>query len=75
VANFFQLTLSASSVLAVIAGPNEGPDNSLGDGRHRLHEWCRWHGRDHAARVRRRPQQRHQRSTHLPATTRGRSLV
>jgi dihydrofolate reductase len=23
-----------------IAGPNEGPDNSLGDGGHRLHEWA-----------------------------------
>jgi dihydrofolate reductase len=23
-----------------IAGPNEGPDNGLGDGGHRLHEWC-----------------------------------
>jgi hypothetical protein len=22
-----------------IAGPNEGPDNALGDGGHRLHEW------------------------------------
>jgi hypothetical protein len=22
-----------------IAGPNEGPGNGLGDGRHRLHEW------------------------------------
>ena len=22
-----------------IAGPNEGPDNPLGDGGHRLHEW------------------------------------
>jgi dihydrofolate reductase len=22
-----------------IAGPNEGPDNGLGDGGHRLHEW------------------------------------
>ena len=33
-----------------IAGPNEGPDNGLGDGEHRLHEWYRSHGRDHAAR-------------------------
>ena len=24
-----------------IAGPNEGPDNGLGDGGHRLHEWFR----------------------------------
>jgi hypothetical protein len=23
-----------------IAGPNEGPDNGLGDGGQRLHEWC-----------------------------------
>ena len=23
-----------------IAGPNESPDNGLGDGGHRLHEWC-----------------------------------
>jgi dihydrofolate reductase len=23
-----------------IAGPNEGPDNGLGDGGHRLHEWA-----------------------------------
>jgi dihydrofolate reductase len=23
-----------------IAGPNEGPDNGLGDGGERLHEWC-----------------------------------
>jgi hypothetical protein len=22
-----------------VAGPNEGPDNGLGDGGHRLHEW------------------------------------
>ena len=22
-----------------IAGPNEGPDNGLGDGGHRLHQW------------------------------------
>jgi hypothetical protein len=22
-----------------VAGPNEGPDNPLGDGGHRLHEW------------------------------------
>ena len=26
-----------------IAGPNEGPDNGLGDGGHRLHEWV-WTG-------------------------------
>jgi hypothetical protein len=24
-----------------VAGPNEGPDNGLGDGGHRLHEWYR----------------------------------
>ena len=24
-----------------IAGPNVGPDNGLGDGGHRLHEWYR----------------------------------
>lgn len=23
-----------------ITGPNEGPDNALGDGGHRLHEWA-----------------------------------
>jgi hypothetical protein len=23
-----------------VAGPNEGPDNGLGDGGHRLHEWA-----------------------------------
>ena len=23
-----------------VAGPNESPDNGLGDGGHRLHEWC-----------------------------------
>ena len=23
-----------------IAGPNVGPDNGLGDGGHRLHEWA-----------------------------------
>src|SRR5438270_8631374 len=23
-----------------IAGPNESPDNGLGDGGHRLHQWC-----------------------------------
>jgi dihydrofolate reductase len=23
-----------------IAGPNEGPENGLGDGGHRLHDWC-----------------------------------
>jgi dihydrofolate reductase len=27
------------SVDGFIAGPNEGPDNGLGDGGHRLHEW------------------------------------
>ena len=26
-----------------IAGPNEGPDNGLGDGGHRLHEWALVH--------------------------------
>jgi hypothetical protein len=24
-----------------IAGPNQGPNNGLGDGGHRLHEWAR----------------------------------
>ena len=28
------------SVDGFIAGPNEGPDNGLGDGGHRLHEWA-----------------------------------
>jgi dihydrofolate reductase len=28
------------SVDGFIAGPNEGPDNPLGDGGHRLHEWA-----------------------------------
>jgi hypothetical protein len=23
-----------------VAAPNEGPDNGLGDGGHRLHEWA-----------------------------------
>jgi dihydrofolate reductase len=27
------------SVDGFVAGPNEGPDNGLGDGGHRLHEW------------------------------------
>jgi dihydrofolate reductase len=27
------------SIDGFIAGPNEGPDNGLGDGGHRLHEW------------------------------------
>jgi dihydrofolate reductase len=27
-----------------IAGPNERPDNGLGDGGHRLHEWVPMHG-------------------------------
>jgi hypothetical protein len=29
-----------------IAGPNEGPDNGLGDGGHRLHEWAMTGGGD-----------------------------
>ncbi|MGA8803070.1 MAG: hypothetical protein WB866_00135, partial [Solirubrobacterales bacterium] len=29
-----------------IAGPNEGPDNGLGDGGHRLHEWAMTSGGD-----------------------------
>jgi dihydrofolate reductase len=29
-----------------IAGPNEGPDNGLGDGGHRLHEWALTDGGD-----------------------------
>jgi dihydrofolate reductase len=29
-----------------IAGPNEGPDNGLGDGGHRLHEWAMTPGGD-----------------------------
>ena len=29
-----------------IAGPNEGPDNGLGDGGHRLHEWALGSGSD-----------------------------
>jgi dihydrofolate reductase len=38
--------MTSASVLSMsmsldgfIAGPNEGPDNGLGDGGHRLHEW------------------------------------
>ena len=27
------------SVDGFIAGPNDGPDNGLGDGGHRLHDW------------------------------------
>jgi dihydrofolate reductase len=27
------------SLEGFIAGPNEGPDNGLGDGGHRLHQW------------------------------------
>src|SRR4029453_6601280 len=34
-----------------IAGPNEGPDNPLGDGGHRLHEWYLTDGDDKGARV------------------------
>jgi dihydrofolate reductase len=30
----------AMSLDGFIAGPNEGPDNGLGDGGHRLHEWA-----------------------------------
>jgi dihydrofolate reductase len=30
-----------------IAGPNEGPDNGLGDGGHRLHEWALTGAADH----------------------------
>jgi dihydrofolate reductase len=29
----------STSLDGFIAGPNEGPDNGLGDGGHRLHEW------------------------------------
>ncbi len=28
------------SLDGLIAGPNEGPGNGLGDGGHRLHEWA-----------------------------------
>jgi dihydrofolate reductase len=28
------------SIDGFVAGPNEGPDNGLGDGGHRLHEWA-----------------------------------
>jgi len=37
-----------------ITGPNEGPDNGLGDGGDRLHEWCfpGAEGGDFAAAVR-----------------------
>jgi dihydrofolate reductase len=30
----------STSLDGFIAGPNEGPDNGLGDGGHRLHEWA-----------------------------------
>ena len=37
-----------------MTGPNEGPDNGLGDGGDRLHEWCfpGAEGGDFAAAVR-----------------------
>ena len=35
-----------------IAGPNEGPDNGLGDGGHRLHEWLMEDGSVGVAAVR-----------------------
>src|SRR6476646_11809628 len=31
---------TSMSLDGFIAGPNEGPDNGLGDGGHRLHEWA-----------------------------------
>ncbi|MGA6948760.1 MAG: dihydrofolate reductase family protein [Solirubrobacterales bacterium] len=37
-----------------IAGPNEGPDNGLGDGGHRLHEWAMTSGGDVALAATRR---------------------
>lgn len=37
-----------------IAGPNERPDNGLGDGGHRLHEWAMSDGRDADLRALRR---------------------
>src|SRR5918997_1713452 len=37
-----------------IAGPNEGPDNGLGDGGHRLHEWAMSNGEDADLRALRR---------------------
>ena len=30
----------STSLDGFVAGPNEGPDNGLGDGGHRLHEWA-----------------------------------
>jgi dihydrofolate reductase len=30
----------STSIDGFITGPNEGPDNGLGDGGHRLHEWA-----------------------------------
>jgi dihydrofolate reductase len=36
-----------------IAGPNEGPDNGLGDGGHRLHEWAMTGGDVDLAAIRR----------------------
>jgi dihydrofolate reductase len=35
-----------------IAGPNEGPDNGLGDGGHRLHEWVLAGAKGHKGVVR-----------------------
>jgi dihydrofolate reductase len=34
-----------------IAGPNEGPDNGLGDGGHRLHEWVPMDGDAHPGAI------------------------
>jgi dihydrofolate reductase len=36
-----------------IAGPNEGPDNGLGDGGHRLHEWLMTDGEVEVEAIRR----------------------
>src|ERR671930_540708 len=37
----------STSLDGFIAGPNEGPDNGLGDGGHRLHEWFLTGDADH----------------------------
>jgi dihydrofolate reductase len=41
------------SVDGFIAGPNEGPDNGLGDGGHRLHEWLMTDGEVDVEAIRR----------------------
>ena len=43
------------SVDGFIAGPNEGPDNGLGDGGERLHEWALMDARDEDSGIPGRP--------------------